>query len=133
MSILDDVRRKYKSAVSCDDPYDSNVSDTDDHLNTSPPSIQTAKRGTDKTAKSPFVSYVSTYLGDLNTSDPAIRGSLEVLETRSRGEVPSHYTAMTNCRRCGSVPIWEGVPAEVLGCPWCLNRREGLPMPGGDV
>jgi hypothetical protein len=89
MSILDDVRRKYKSAVSCDDPYDSNVSDTNDHLNTSPPSIQTAKRETDKTAKSPFVSYVSTYLSDLNTSDPAIRGSLEALETRSRGEVPA--------------------------------------------
>ena len=133
MSILDDVRRKYKSAAAADDPYGSNDSATDERLNTSPPSIQKPNHGTDKTAISPFVSYVSTYLGDLNTSDPAIRGSLEVLETRSQGEVPSHYTAMTKCRRCGPVPIWEGVPAEVLGCPWCLNRREGWPMPGGDV
>ena len=114
MSILDDVRRKYKSAVI--EPA-------------SPSSIQTANHRTDKTAKSTYVSYVSTHFKDLNTSDAAVRDSLEILETRSRGEVPSHYTSMTNCRQCGVVPIWEGCAAEVIGCPWCHNRREGWPMP----
>ena len=133
MSILDDVRRKYQGAADANDPYGSNVSDTDEHLNTSPPGIQKPKHGTDKTDISPFVSYVSTHFKDLDTSDPAVRGSLEVFEMRSRGEVPSNYTAVTKCLRCGPVPIWEGAPAEMLGCPWCFNRREGWPMPGGDV
>lgn len=45
------------------------------------------------------------------------------------GQVPEHYTATTNCRQCGPVPIWPGLPAEVAGCPWCFNRRRGLPVP----
>lgn len=48
---------------------------------------------------------------------------------RERGEVPANYTARTVCRGCGPVPIFEGAPGEVLGCPWCWNRLAGKPVP----
>lgn len=54
---------------------------------------------------------------------------LRIEQIRKRGEVPSHYTSKTVCAGCGPVPIFEGPPARVLGCPWCFNRYEGLPMP----
>ena len=54
---------------------------------------------------------------------------LMITEMRSRGTVPEHYTATTECRRCGPVPIFEGLPPQVMGCPWCFNRRKGLPIP----
>ena len=50
-------------------------------------------------------------------------------ELRSSGIAPPHFTATTNCRGCGPVPIFEGSPQEVDICPWCRNRVEGLPMP----
>ena len=50
-------------------------------------------------------------------------------DMRQRGIVPDHYTAMTKCSGCGTVPIFEGVPERVSGCPWCFNRLKGLPMP----
>lgn len=56
---------------------------------------------------------------------------LAIDEMRHRGVVPDHYTATTKCRHCGPVPIWEGCPPEVLGCPWCFNRHAGLPIPTG--
>ena len=52
-----------------------------------------------------------------------------VSDMRERGIVPDHYSATAECRRCGPVPIFEGCPPEVLGCPWCFNRIKGLPMP----
>lgn len=48
---------------------------------------------------------------------------------RERGEVPAHYTAVTTCNGCGPVPIFEGAPAHIAGCPWCWNRAKGLPIP----
>ena len=27
------------------------------------------------------------------------------------------------------VPIFQGSPSKVDGCPWCFNRNAGLPMP----
>lgn len=48
---------------------------------------------------------------------------------RRRGEVPAHYTARTVCKGCGPVLIFEGVPDQVDGCPWCFNRLQGLPIP----
>ncbi len=48
---------------------------------------------------------------------------------RARGEVPSLYTASTTCAGCGQVPIFEGAPARVDGCPWCFNRHAGRPVP----
>ncbi len=66
--------------------------------------------------------------------DPAqLKAFAELLmigEMRERGIVPDHYTSTTTCNHCGPVPIWDGCPPEVLGCPWCFNRIKGLPIPG---
>jgi len=59
----------------------------------------------------------------------AFAQTLLVTRMRERGEVPSHYTAVTECRFCGIVPIFEGCPHKVGGCPWCFNRVSGRPMP----
>jgi len=55
--------------------------------------------------------------------------SADIVLMRQQGRVPEHYTVTTVCRRCGTVPVFEGAPAEVLGCPWCFNRIRGLPIP----
>ncbi len=55
---------------------------------------------------------------------------LMIGEMRERGIVPDHYTAETNCARCGTVSIWPGCPPQVDGCPWCFNRLKGLSIPG---
>ena len=52
-----------------------------------------------------------------------------ITDMRHRGIVPDHYTATTNCKHCGPVPIFEGNWPESDGCPWCFNRIKGLPMP----
>ncbi len=44
-----------------------------------------------------------------------------------QGKRPDHYTERAICRRCG--PIWLFHSGKVLGCPWCLNRRAGRPIP----
>ena len=54
---------------------------------------------------------------------------LAISEMREQGIVPDHYTATTECKRCGPVPIFEGCPPEFCGCPWCFNRLKGLPIP----
>lgn len=54
---------------------------------------------------------------------------LVIGEMREKGIAPDHYTATSTCRRCGPVPIFEGLPGKVNGCPWCFNRVKGLPMP----
>ena len=54
---------------------------------------------------------------------------LAIEDMRQRGIVPDHYTAITECRYCGFVPIWSGCPPEILGCPWCFNRIKGLQIP----
>ena len=65
--------------------------------------------------------------------DPAqLKAFAELLmieEMREKGICPDHYTATTVCIHCGPVPIWEGCPPEVEGCPWCFNRIKGLPVP----
>ena len=66
-------------------------------------------------------------------NDPAqLKAFAELLmigEMREKGITPDHYTATTTCKHCGPVPIWDGCPSEVQGCPWCLNRLQGLPIP----
>ncbi len=52
-----------------------------------------------------------------------------IRQIRESGNCPDTYTAKTTCRNCGEVPIFEGCPPQVNGCPWCLNRHAGLPMP----
>ena len=56
---------------------------------------------------------------------------LMIGDMRQRGIVPDHYTSETKCKHCGPVPIWQGCPPKVNGCPWCFNRVAGLPMPQG--
>ena len=52
-----------------------------------------------------------------------------VSDMRERGIVPDHYSATTECKRCGPVPIFAGCTPKINGCPWCFNRIKGLPMP----
>ena len=54
---------------------------------------------------------------------------LAIEDMRQRGIVPDHYSATTECKGCGPVPIFEGLPNTIRGCPWCFNRLKGLPMP----
>lgn len=69
------------------------------------------------------------------SSDPehlqAFAAMVAIKEMREEGIAPDHYTATTECRHCGPVPIWEGCLPEVIGCPWCFNRHKGLPIPVG--
>ncbi len=63
-------------------------------------------------------------LSELSPDEIPIAAELvEIVQMRERGETPPHYTATTTCKHCGPVPIWEGCPPEVLGCPWCFNRH----------
>ena len=70
---------------------------------------------------------------DKVSNDPAqlvaFADSLAIVQIRESGAVPNHYTATTECSHCGPVPIFEGLPAKVFGCPWCFNRIKGLPIP----
>ena len=52
-----------------------------------------------------------------------------IVEQRGQGICPDHYTATTECKHCGLVPIFEGCPSKINGCPWCFNRLKGLPIP----
>ena len=67
------------------------------------------------------------------SADPAqlaaFKAAAAIAEQIQRGEVPEHYTATTECSRCGPVPIFPGAPTKVSGCPWCFNRRAGRPIP----
>ena len=67
------------------------------------------------------------------SSDPAkLRAFFDILEIedmRLQGIVPDHYTATTECKYCGPVPIWEGCPPQTQSCPWCFNRIKELKIP----
>ena len=54
---------------------------------------------------------------------------LIIEQMREQGIAPDHYTTKTNCRYCGTVPIFEDCPPQVEGCPWCFNRIKGLFVP----
>jgi hypothetical protein len=45
------------------------------------------------------------------------------------GVVPESFTATSKCSNCGAVPVWPGYPSPTNSCPWCFNRRKGLPIP----
>ncbi len=67
------------------------------------------------------------------SSDPALlevlARAVQIRRMRERGQVPPHYTSQTVCAHCGPVPIFEGAPAHVDGCPWCFNRIAAKPNP----
>ena len=48
------------------------------------------------------------------------------------GQIPEHFTETTQCKHCGPVRVWPGYPNPTNGCPWCMNRRKGLPIPRGN-
>jgi hypothetical protein len=83
---------------------------------------------TDKADITPSVSIVSLQNQEsqklLSEFEPheheAAMALLKTIHELERGEIPAHYTATTTCRYCGPVPIFEGVPDQVLGCPWCF-------------
>ena len=59
----------------------------------------------------------------------AYRLAFETRQQREAGIIPPTYTGATVCKGCGPVTIWHGAPAYVLGCPWCINRLQGRPIP----
>lgn len=59
----------------------------------------------------------------------ALAHTVRATRMREAGEIPPGWTAITTCRHCGPVPIWEGCPPEIQGCPWCFNRLAGQPIP----
>ena len=68
------------------------------------------------------------------SNDPAqlvaFADSLAIVQIRQSGGVPDTYTAMTNCRKCGDVPVYEGLPRAIEQCPWCMNGLTAPPIPG---
>ena len=54
---------------------------------------------------------------------------LQITRMRERRKVPSHYSATTECKQCGTVPIFEGMPDKIEGCPWCFNRLKRTKTP----
>lgn len=48
---------------------------------------------------------------------------------REAGIAPESYTAVRECQGCGPVFLEPWNPAKVVGCPWCLNRVQDLPIP----
>ena len=64
---------------------------------------------------------------------PVATDMVAITEMREKGVNPDHYTSETDCKHCGPVPIFEGCPPQVDGCPWCFNRIKGLPMPNKEA
>ena len=99
--------------------------------------FENANAPTDKTAKRGSVSFGTEWSSLLeNTSGgleehevPVAIEMVAIMEMREKGVTPDHYTSTTTCTHCGPVPVWEGCSPKVQGCPWCLNRHKGLPMP----
>ncbi len=64
------------------------------------------------------------------SNDPAqlvaFADSLAIVQIRESGAIPDNYTAITTCRNCGDVPVYEGLPRAIEQCPWCMN---GLTAP----
>ncbi len=42
------------------------------------------------------------------------------------GRMPDTFTSEAHCRKCGLVPVDEGLSDEISECPWCMN---GLTAP----
>ena len=99
--------------------------------------FESVRSPTDKTDKRGSVSFGSEWSellenknGELEEHQvPIAADMVAIIEMRERGVVPDHYTSETECKHCGSVPIFRGCPPQVDGCPWCFNRIKGLPVP----
>lgn len=72
------------------------------------------------------------------------RGNNEVLlcwadllherQLMEQGVVPEDFTAIVYCVCCGDVfvPPAQTNNGSVDGCPWCLNKARGLPVPNAE-
>ena len=96
---------------------------------------------TDKTAKTSSVSFGSEWSellenknGELEEHQiPVATDMVAITEMRERGIVPDHDASEAECNHCGPVPLFEGCPPQVNGCPWCFNRIKRLPMPNKEA
>ena len=126
MSLLQEVIEQYGDFENAEPPTDKT-----DKTSKKPKAL------TDKTAKTGSVSSGSEWSellenknGELTEGEiPVAADMVAITEMREKGIVPDHYTATTNCKHCGPVPIFEGNWPESDGCPWCFNRLQGLPPP----
>jgi hypothetical protein len=55
--------------------------------------------------------------------------SIAVIKQVRAGKVPEGWTGVFECENCGMVYLQPGGPRKILGCPWCINTSEGLPIP----
>ena len=126
MSILEEVMQEYGISEMPEAPTDK----TDKR-------VKSPRGLTDKADKRASVSSVSEWSELLENKNeeleeheiPVVIEMVAIMEMREKGIIPDHYTATTECIHCGPVPIFEGVPEKVEGCPWCMNRLRGLPIP----
>ena len=60
-----------------------------------------------------------------------IARSMYDIKLMRSGKIPPDYTSSTICKHCGLVPISPELRSggHVLGCPWCWNLAQGLPIP----
>ncbi len=70
------------------------------------------------------------------SNDPAqliaFADSLAIVQIRESGGIPDSYTSMTECKHCGTVPIFEGCPPKIDECVWCMNGLTAPTIPGDD-
>jgi len=46
------------------------------------------------------------------------------------GRMPDTFTSEAHCRKCGLVPVDEGLSDEIAECPWCMNGLTAPAIPG---
>ncbi len=46
------------------------------------------------------------------------------------GRMPDTFTSEAHCRKCGLVPVDEGLSDEIAECPWCTNGLTAPSIPG---
>ena len=61
----------------------------------------------------------------------AFKSAVQDQKIKERGGVPLDYTATTHCKNCGDVFVPPALASggNVLGCPWCWNKANSLPIP----
>ncbi len=139
MSILEQAMRKYAPSQSSSAPTDKTPSGTETPVrsskSTKSPLLEVKDpRPTRSELREDTGSEWSELLenknGELAEHEiPVAAEMVAITEMREKGIVPDHYTATTECSGCGKVPIFEGSPEKVNGCPWCFNRIKELPVP----
>ncbi len=55
--------------------------------------------------------------------------ALLITAERKAGRVPEGSTQVVTCAGCGPVWLEPGGPDQVMACPWCLVRTQGVRLP----